>query len=110
LIAWRASGSDDGPIAHRDSPGKRKVGESSRRNVWHLSQVGVIKAFGTMAGPVKGDLPIPMIATLDIGDAAHWGKQRGDLIAMAIFVLGWTGMRGVVSLGAALALPSLLAT
>jgi CPA1 family monovalent cation:H+ antiporter len=27
----------------------------------------------------------------------------------AIFVLGWTGMRGVVSLGAALALPSLLA-
>jgi uncharacterized protein YbjT (DUF2867 family) len=35
-----------------------------------LSQVGVIKAFGTMAGPVKGDLPIPMIATRDIGDAA----------------------------------------
>jgi len=27
----------------------------------------------------------------------------------AIFVLGWTGMRGVVSLAAALALPSLLA-
>jgi uncharacterized protein YbjT (DUF2867 family) len=35
-----------------------------------LFQVGVIKAFGTMAGPVKGDLPIPMIATRDIGDAA----------------------------------------
>ena len=35
-----------------------------------LSQVGVIRAFGTMAGPVKGDLPIPMIATRDIGDAA----------------------------------------
>jgi uncharacterized protein YbjT (DUF2867 family) len=35
-----------------------------------LYQVGVIKAFGTMAGPVKGDLPIPMIATRDIGDAA----------------------------------------
>ena len=35
-----------------------------------LFQVGVIKAFGTMAGPVKGDLRIPMIATRDIGDAA----------------------------------------
>jgi hypothetical protein len=35
-----------------------------------LPQVGVIKAFGTMAGPVKGDLPIPMIAARDIGDAA----------------------------------------
>ncbi|MFZ0981052.1 MAG: NmrA family NAD(P)-binding protein [Candidatus Acidiferrales bacterium] len=35
-----------------------------------LSQVGVIKAFGTMAGPVRGDLPVPMIAARDIGDAA----------------------------------------
>jgi uncharacterized protein YbjT (DUF2867 family) len=35
-----------------------------------LGQAGVIKAFGTMAGPVKGDLRIPMIATRDIGDAA----------------------------------------
>jgi uncharacterized protein YbjT (DUF2867 family) len=35
-----------------------------------LSQVGVIQAYGSMAGPVKGDLPIPMIATRDIGDAA----------------------------------------
>ena len=37
-----------------------------------LSQVGVIKSFGDMAGPVKGDLPLPMIATRDIGAvAAH---------------------------------------
>ena len=35
-----------------------------------LSQVGVIKAFGTMAGPFKSDLPMPMIATRDIGEAA----------------------------------------
>jgi uncharacterized protein YbjT (DUF2867 family) len=35
-----------------------------------LSQVGVIKAFGTMAGPVRGDLPMAMIATRDIGAAA----------------------------------------
>jgi uncharacterized protein YbjT (DUF2867 family) len=37
-----------------------------------LPQVGVIKSFGDMAGPVKGDLPLPMIATRDIGAvAAH---------------------------------------
>lgn len=35
-----------------------------------LFQVGVIKAFATMAGAVKGDLPVPMIAARDIGDAA----------------------------------------
>ena len=35
-----------------------------------LPQVGVIKAFGTMAGAVRGDLRVPMIATRDIGDAA----------------------------------------
>jgi uncharacterized protein YbjT (DUF2867 family) len=35
-----------------------------------LFQVGVIKAFDTMAGPVKGDLQVPMIAARDIGDAA----------------------------------------
>jgi uncharacterized protein YbjT (DUF2867 family) len=35
-----------------------------------LPQVGVIKSFGDMAGPVKADLPLPMIATRDIGVAA----------------------------------------
>lgn len=35
-----------------------------------LPQVGVIKSFGDMAGPVKGDLPLPMIATRDIGAMA----------------------------------------
>ena len=43
-----------------------------------LPQVGVIKAFGTMAGPVKDDLPIPMIATRDIGDAAANALSRLD--------------------------------
>jgi len=32
-----------------------------------LPQAGVIKSMGTMAGPVKVDLPLPMIATRDIG-------------------------------------------
>jgi uncharacterized protein YbjT (DUF2867 family) len=37
-----------------------------------LPQLGVIKSFGDMAGPVKGNLPLPMIATRDIGAvAAH---------------------------------------
>jgi uncharacterized protein YbjT (DUF2867 family) len=32
-----------------------------------LPQAGVIKSIGSMAGPVKEDLPLPMIATRDIG-------------------------------------------
>jgi uncharacterized protein YbjT (DUF2867 family) len=35
-----------------------------------LPHVGVIKSTGGMAGPVKGDLPLPMIATRDIGAVA----------------------------------------
>jgi uncharacterized protein YbjT (DUF2867 family) len=35
-----------------------------------LPQVGVIKSFGDMAGPVKADLALPMIATRDIGAVA----------------------------------------
>jgi len=35
-----------------------------------LPQVGVIKSIGSMAGPVKDDLPLPMIATRDIGTFA----------------------------------------
>ena len=32
-----------------------------------LPQTGVIQAFGTLAGPVRADLCLPMIATRDIG-------------------------------------------
>jgi uncharacterized protein YbjT (DUF2867 family) len=35
-----------------------------------LPQVGVIQNMGTMAGPVRADLPLPFIATCDIGAAA----------------------------------------
>ncbi|MGH9691605.1 MAG: NAD(P)H-binding protein [Candidatus Acidiferrales bacterium] len=35
-----------------------------------LAQVGVIKSLGIMAGPVRADLALPMIATRDIGAAA----------------------------------------
>jgi uncharacterized protein YbjT (DUF2867 family) len=43
-----------------------------------LFQVGVIKAFDTMAGAVKGNLPVPMIAARDIGDAAADALLRLD--------------------------------
>ena len=35
-----------------------------------LGQVGVIQSFGVVAGPVRPDLPLPLIATRDIGTAA----------------------------------------
>jgi uncharacterized protein YbjT (DUF2867 family) len=35
-----------------------------------LPQISVIRAMGSMAGPVRPDLPLPMIATRDIGLAA----------------------------------------
>ncbi len=35
-----------------------------------LAQVGVIQSFGIVAGPVRPDLPLPMIATRDIGAVA----------------------------------------
>jgi uncharacterized protein YbjT (DUF2867 family) len=43
-----------------------------------LPQVGVIKSFGDMAGPVKGNLPLPMIATRDIGAAAAHALLKLD--------------------------------
>ena len=35
-----------------------------------LAQIGIIRSFGMMAGPVRADLALPMIATRDIGAAA----------------------------------------
>lgn len=35
-----------------------------------LPQVGVLQSFGVIAGPVRPDLPLPMIATRDIGAVA----------------------------------------
>jgi hypothetical protein len=35
-----------------------------------LPQVGVIQSFGMVAGPLRPDLPVPMIATRDIGAVA----------------------------------------
>jgi uncharacterized protein YbjT (DUF2867 family) len=53
-----------------------------------LPQIGIIHSFGMMAGPVRADLPLPMIATKDIGAAAadallHFnftGVQKQELL------------------------------
>ena len=53
-----------------------------------LPQIGVIKSMGMMAGPLKGDTSLPMIATRDIGEYAAGalttlkfaGKQTRELL------------------------------
>ena len=53
-----------------------------------LAQVGIIQNFGMMAGPVRGDLLLPLIATRDIGAYAadvlaklnFTGKQTRELL------------------------------
>jgi len=45
-----------------------------------LPQVGVIKSIGSLAGPVKEDLPLPMIATRDIGTFAAEALLRLNFI------------------------------
>jgi uncharacterized protein YbjT (DUF2867 family) len=42
-----------------------------------LPQAAIIQSFGILAGPVRGDLPLPLIATRDIG--AYAAKALGDL-------------------------------
>jgi uncharacterized protein YbjT (DUF2867 family) len=65
-----------------------KLARISRLNALHLragyfmentlGQAGVIQGFGMMAGPVRADLSVPMIATKDIGAAAAEALVRLD--------------------------------
>ena len=58
-----------------------------------LGQVGAIRAMGKTAGPLRGDLNLPMIATKDIGNAAadlllaldFKGKQTRELLGQRDF-------------------------
>jgi len=43
-----------------------------------LPQVGVIQSFGNVAGPLRPDLPLAMIATRDIGAAAAEALLKAD--------------------------------
>ena len=45
-----------------------------------LPQVDVIQSIGSMAGPVKEDLPLPMIATRDIGAFAAEALLKLDFV------------------------------
>jgi uncharacterized protein YbjT (DUF2867 family) len=53
-----------------------------------LTQIGIIQSLGFMAGPVRADVPLPMIATADIGAVAteslaklnFVGKQTRELL------------------------------
>ena len=59
---------------------ERKLNAISGLNVLHLragyfmentlAQIGIVKALGAAAGPLRGDLKLPMIATRDIGEYA----------------------------------------
>ena len=43
-----------------------------------LAQIGVIRSMGMTAGPLKGDLPVAIIATRDIGAAAAAALEKLD--------------------------------
>ena len=43
-----------------------------------LGQVGVIQSFGHVAGPIRPDLPLPLIAARDIGAFAAEALEKGN--------------------------------
>ena len=47
-----------------------------------LPQVGIIQSMGFMAGPVRADLPLPMIATRDIGETAAQVLAKLDFVGV----------------------------
>jgi uncharacterized protein YbjT (DUF2867 family) len=79
-----------------------------------LPQVGIIKSFGMMAGPVRADLALPMIATRDIGTAAadalvkldFTGHQTRELLGHKD--LTYSQMAKII--GAAIGMPNLTYT
>jgi uncharacterized protein YbjT (DUF2867 family) len=47
-----------------------------------LPQIGIIQSLGFMAGPVRPDVPLPMISTSDIGEAAAESLLKLDFSGM----------------------------
>jgi uncharacterized protein YbjT (DUF2867 family) len=47
-----------------------------------LPQIGIIQSLGFMAGPVRADVPLPMIATSDIGDVAAESLAKLDFVGL----------------------------
>jgi len=83
--ADKASGT--GPVAGLHDL-EQKLNQVDGANVLHLRagyfmentlpQVAVIRMMGSMAGPVRPDLKLPMIATRDIGEAAADALMRRE--------------------------------
>ncbi len=76
-----------------------------------LPQVGIIKSFGMMAGPVRADLALPMIATHDIGAAAADALAKLDFTGHQTRELhgqrDLTYLQAAAIVGAALGIPNL---
>jgi uncharacterized protein YbjT (DUF2867 family) len=47
-----------------------------------LPQIGIIQSLGFMTGPVRADVPLPMIATSDIGDVTAESLAKLDFVGM----------------------------
>ena len=47
-----------------------------------LAQTGIIQSLGFMAGPIRPDVPLPMIATRDIGEVAAESLAKPDFVGM----------------------------
>src|ERR1017187_4211492 len=47
-----------------------------------LPQIDIIQSLGFMAGPIRADVPLPMIATHDIGEAAAESLAKLDFVGM----------------------------
>jgi len=45
-----------------------------------LPQVGIIQSLGFLAGPIRADVPLPMIATRDIGEIAAESLAKLDFV------------------------------
>ena len=80
-------GSGTGPVVGLYNL-EQKLNQIDGLNVLHLRpgyfmenvlpQVGVIRTMGSVAGPLRPDLKLPMIATRDIGAAAAEALVRGE--------------------------------
>jgi hypothetical protein len=76
-----------------------------------LPQVGIIQSLGFMAGPVRADVPLPMIATSDIGAVAAETLEKLDFAGVQTRELlgsrhvSYTEAAGII--GAAIGKPDL---
>jgi uncharacterized protein YbjT (DUF2867 family) len=110
--ADKASGT--GPVAGLHDL-EQKLNQVDGANVLHLRagyfmentlpQVAVIRMMGSMAGPVRPDLKLPMIATRDIGEAAADALMRREFRGKQTWELNYVEVASII--GKAIGKPSL---